>query len=145
MKKSAILLLSPLLCGIVFAAPEKKPEPATEYMYEARINQEKLLARDKQLVFTPANPCWIDRYRYFCCPVKKMVRRQQGPGKVTDYCYNAKDELIGIREYDSRGAVKKSDFRAIGGCSICGSNKTETRHWRHNTTPRLAPPKKKRK
>ena len=145
MKKSAILLLSPLLCGIVFAAPEKKPEPATEYMYEARINQEKLLARDKQIVFTPANPCWIDRYRYFCCPVRKMVRRQQRQGKVTDYCYNAQDELIGIREHDSRGAVKKSDFRAIGGCSICGSNKTETRHWRHNTTPRLAPPKKKRK
>ena len=145
MKKTLLLLLFSLSCGIFLTAAEKKPEPATEYMYEARINQEKLLARDKQIVFTPANPCWIDRYRYFCCPVKKMIRRQQGQGKVTDYCYNAKDELIGIREYDSRGAVKKSDFRAIGGCSICGSNKTETRHWRHNTTPRLAPPKKKRK
>lgn len=145
MKKSAILLFVPLLCAEVLTAAEKKPEPATDDMFEVRINQERLLAKDKMLTFTPANPCWIDRYRYFCCPVKKMVRRQQGQGKVTDYCYNAKDELIGIRERDFRGAVKKSDFRAIGGCSICGSNRTETRHWRHNTTPRLAPPKKKRK
>ncbi|MBQ7696910.1 MAG: hypothetical protein IJT50_17535 [Lentisphaeria bacterium] len=146
MKKSAILFLLSLLCaGTLEAAAEKKPEPATEYMYEARISQERLLSRDKQIVFTPADPCWLDRYRFFCCPVRKMIRRQQGPGKVTDYCYNARDELIGIREYDSRGAVKKSDFRAVGGCSICGSNKTVTRRWRHDTTPRMAPPKKKRK
>ena len=143
-KPLKVLFLLPLFAGILTAA-EKRPEPAGDYVYEARISQERLLAKDKMATFTPANPCWLDRYRYFCCPIKKMVRRQQGQGKVTDYCYNAKDELIGIREYDSRGAVKKSDFRAIGGCSICNSNKTETRHWRHNTTPRLAPPKKKRK
>ena len=145
MKKIALIFLSSLVCAGVLTAAEKRPEPATEYMFEARISQERLLAKDKMAAFTPANPCWLDRYKYFCCPIKKMVRRQQGQGKVTDYCYNAQDELIGIREHDSRGAVKKSDFRAIGGCSICGSNKTETRHWRHNTTPRLAPPKKKRK
>ena len=145
MKKTLLLLLVSLSCGGFLTAAEKKPDGETDYMFEARINQERLLARDKLATFTPANPCWLDRYRYFCCPVKKMVRRQQAQGKVTDYCYNAKDELIGIREYDSRGAVKKSDFRAIGGCSICGSNKIETRHWRRNTTPRMAPPKKKRR
>ena len=145
MKKSAILFFFPLLCAGVLAAAEKKPELATDDMLEARISQERLLARDKLAVFTPANPCWIDRYRYFCCPVKKIVRRQLGQGKVIDDCYNARDDLIGIREHNSRGAVKKSDFRAIGGCSICGSNRTETRRWRHNTAPRLAPPKKKRK
>ena len=144
MKRIVIFLLT-LLCAGVLTAAEKKPESALDSMFEARINQERLLAKDNLVTFTPANPCWLDRYKYFCCPIKKMVRRQQGQGRVTDYCYNAQDELIGIREYDSRGAVKKSDFRAIGGCSICGSNKTATRHWRHNTTPKLAPPKKKRK
>jgi len=143
--KFAAILLPALLCAGFLTAAEKKPEPAADYDFEARISQERLLAKDKMITFTPANPCWLDRYKYFCCPVKKMVRRQQGQGRVTDYCYNARDDLIGIREHNSRGAVKKSDFRAIGGCSICGSNKTETRHWRHNTTPKLAPPKKKRK
>ena len=121
--------------------PGKPGEPAEA----ERITQEQLLDRDKLLTFTSDKPCWLDKHKFFCCPIRKIVRRSGGEGRVTDYCYNARDELIGIRTHDSRGIVRKSDFRAVGGCTLCGATGTKTRYWRHNTNPKLAPPKKKKK
>ena len=79
------------------------------------------------------------------CPVKKIVRRKNTEGKWADYCYNAKEELIGIRKSDHRGTVKRSDFTTVTGCSQCRSTLLKQKAWRHNTRPKLAPAKKKKK
>ena len=119
----------------VKAAGEKKGE---------RISQESLLKSDRMFHDSAANPCGLDKYKYFCCPVRKIVRRKAAEGKWTDYCYNERDELIGIRKGDHRGSVKRSDFSAVTGCSRCGNREIKQHSWKFNTNPRLAPPKKKK-
>ena len=147
MKLQAFLLVPVCAALLSGAEPPRAPQPGKSAApgEAERITQEQLLERDKLLVFNSVTPCWLDKYGFFCCPVRKIVRRSGAEGRRTDYCYNARDELIGIRTYDSRGTVKKSDFRAVGGCSLCGKNETKTRYWRHNTNPKLDPAKRKKK
>lgn len=144
MKKYSFALL--FLGGTwLLAAPPQTPAAAGKDDSTGRISAEQLLDKDKLMVFTSVKPCWLDKYKYFCCPVKKIVRRKDTEGKWADYCYNAKEELIGIRKSDHRGTVKRSDFTTVTGCSQCRSTLLKQKSWRHNTRPQLAPAKKKKK
>lgn len=133
MKKIFILCLLPFLC--LGSEKEKDPE---------RIGKDQLLHKDILIRYTPEKPCWLDKYQYLCCPVRKLVRRKTGKEQWTDYYYNEKEELIGIRKGNHSGVVKRSDFSSISGCSRCMSTKIRQRTWKHNTRPKLAPPKKKK-
>lgn len=127
--------------GTLFSAP-RSAVPSGE---KERISKESLLKNDKLFRYTTVKPCGLDKYKYFCCPVRKIVRRQAAEGKWTDYCYNGKDELIGIRKGDHRGTVKRSDFSAVSGCTQCRNSTIKQHSWKHNTKPKLAPAKKKKK
>ena len=135
---SGICLLGITLAG---APASSAPKPAVQ----ERISKENLLANDSIIRYTAVKPCHLDKYEYFCCPIRKIVRRKAADGKWTDYCYNEKDELIGLRKSDHRGTVKRSDFSAVSGCSKCRSTTLKQRSWKHDTKPRMAPPKKKKK
>jgi len=101
--------------------------------------------KDQIIHFTAKNPCHLDKYKYFCCPVAKIVRRGSTEKQWTDYFYNDRDELIGLRKSNYSGTVHKSTFTAFGGtCSRCGKSMTTFKTWNHNTQPKLAPPKKKK-
>ena len=111
-----------------------------------KVTKETLLSKDRLLLFTITKPCWMDKWKYFCCPVKKIVRRPVSSGKWTDYCYNSRDELIGIYRRDASGSVKRSDFSALPGCTVCGSSAMTQKSWRHDTRPgTILPPRKKKK
>lgn len=133
------LLAASLLTALSAAPPSRKALP------NERITKKNLLRSDRLLLYTPTKPCWLDKYKYFCCPVRKIVRRKVSEGKWTDYCYNAREELIGIRKSSSNSSVKRSDFTAIGGCSQCRSSEIKRRTWKHDTRPRLAPAKSKKR
>ncbi|MBE6385395.1 MAG: hypothetical protein E7048_07005 [Lentisphaerae bacterium] len=136
-----LLLLTPLCFFLLGAAPGVPTEKPKE-----RITKKELLSKDKLFLYTVAKPYFADKWKYFCCPVKKVVRRYAAEGKWTDYCYNAREELIGIYRRDARGSVKRSDFSSVPGCTLCGSTKIKQKSWRHNTRPGVViPPKKKRR
>lgn len=124
-----------LLCGA----------PASE-KNEGRINKKQLLNKDRLYFYSGASPWGHDKWKVLCCPVRKVVRRNTAQGKWTDYCYNAKDELIGIYRRDGSGAVKRSDFSTIPGCTLCGNRQIKQTRWRHNTRPGVViPPQKKKR
>lgn len=112
---------------------------------DEKINKKQLLPKDKLFLYTATKPYFADRWKYFCCPVKKVVRRHSAEGKWTDYCYNAREELIGIYRRDARGSVKRSDFSSVPGCTLCGNTKIKQKTWRHNTRPGVVIPKKKKR
>ena len=59
--------------GTLFGAP-----PAVVSSGEKeRISKESLLKNDKLFRYTTVKPCGLDKYKYFCCPVRKIVRRQR--------------------------------------------------------------------
>lgn len=140
MKILSVVGILTAVCGL-FAAPPANVKNAES---EERISKDTLLKKDKLMRFTATKPCWLDKYKYFCCPVRKIVRRGAS-GKWIDYCYNDREELIGIRKSDYRGSVKRSDFSAIGGCSRCMNTKIRQRKWKHDTNPRAILPKKKKR
>ena len=137
MKKTLLILFS---CAVAGGVLQAAPPPPKE-----RITKETLLAKDTIIRYTLVKPCHLDKYKYFCCPIRKIVRRKAADGKWTDYCYNEREELIGLRKSDHRGTVKRSDFSAVSGCTRCRSTTLKQRSWKHDTNPRLAPPKKKKK
>ena len=141
MKLFLILFIFCAVAGTLFSAPR----PAVPSGENERISKESLLKNDKMFRYTAAKPCGLDKYKYFCCPVRKIIRRQAAEGKWTDYCYNGKDELIGIRKGDHRGTVKRSDFSSVSGCTQCRNSEIKQHSWKHNTKPKLAPAKKKKK
>ena len=141
--KKAMSISGICLLGITLAGAPA-PSQAKPALQE-RITKETLLANDTIINYKPDKPCHLDKYKYFCCPVRKIVRRKAADGKWTDYCYNDKEELIGLRKSDHRGTVKRSDFSAVSGCSKCRSTTLKQRSWKHDTNPRMAPPKKKKK
>ena len=135
--RKVTLIFAGVLFGIsLFGAPPAAPE---------RISEKNLLSNDKIMRYTAAKPCHLDKYKYFCCPVRKIVRRKAAEGKWTDYCYNERDELIGFRKGNHQGKVKRSDFSAVTNCTICRNTVFKQRSWKHDTTPKLAPPKRKKK
>jgi hypothetical protein len=137
MRKSTLIFAGVLFGISLSGAPPAAPE---------RISEKNLLSNDKITRYTAAKPCHLDKYKYFCCPIRKIVRRKAAEGKWTDYCYNAREELIGIYRRDARGSVKRSDFSSVPGCTLCGSTKIKQKSWRHNTRPGVViPPKKKRR
>ena len=102
--------------------------------------------KEKTLFFTAAKPYGGDKWKYFCCPVKKLVRRTEAKEKWIDYCYNSRDELIGFHRRNASGSVKRSDFVSVPGCTLCGNRTLQKKSWRHNTRPGVViPPAKKRK
>lgn len=131
-----ILALSTVYASPAAAGNKKKAE---------RITKEQLLSKDRLFRYTSMKPCWIDKYKYFCCPVRKIVRRATGKGSWTDYCYNSRDELIGTRTFKTNSSARRSAYKAVGGCSLCGSSKMTSKRWNHSYNPRLAPPKKRRR
>lgn len=138
-----------ILCCTAFltelsAAPVRR-RPGSSREVRERISEDTLLSRDKLYRYTITKPCGLDKYKFFCCPVRKIVRRTAREGVWTDYCYNGRDELIGIRKSNHRGSVKRSDFSAVSGCSQCGSEKLKHHSWKHDTRPRMAPAKSKRR
>ena len=136
-------LAAALAAGALCAAP---PSPAGKgRKADERITEEQLLQRDKLIRYTSLKPCWLDKYRYFCCPVRKIVRRSAGKDKWVDYCYNSREELIGSRTHSHGQSVRRSDFKSIGGCTLCGNTAMKSRRWTRDYNPKLAPPKKKRK
>ena len=140
MKFFAALGICLALSVELFSAPVMEKGKAAE-----RISKESLLKKDKLLRYSVTNPCPFDKYNYFCCPVRKIVRRNSSGGKWTDYCYNGRDELIGIRKRDHSGAVKRSDFSALSGCTLCRSTQIKHHSWKHDTRPRVVLPKKKKR
>ena len=139
--RKVLLLLAALGCVEMLSAAE----PVKRNKPEERINKSQLQSSDKLFRYTVSNPCHLDKYEYFCCPVRKIVRRKRGEGSWIDYCYNEKDELIGIRRGNHSASVKRSDFSTVGGCSRCGNTKIRQRAWRHTVSPKLAPAKKKKR
>ena len=125
MKFFAVLGICLALSVELFSAPVMEKGKAAE----ERISKESLLKKDKLLRYSVTNPCPFDKYNYFCCPVRKIVRRNSSGGKWIDYCYNGRDELIGIRKRDHSGAVKRSDFSALSGCTLCRSTQIKHHSW----------------
>lgn len=142
MKSLLVLLSLYFAMGALYGAPAAVAPLSSK---KERISKETLLKNDKLMRYTTTKPCYLDKYKYFCCPVRKIVRRQAAEGKWTDYCYNDRDELIGIRKGDHRGSVKRSDFSSVSGCTQCRNSEIRQRSWRHNTKPKLAPPKRKKR
>ena len=142
MRRFLFLVIWGALSWTVAAAPAgtKTQKEGVE-----RISKETMLKRDELLRYSVTNPCPFDKYNYFCCPVRKIVRRNSSGGKWTDYCYNGRDELIGIRKRDHSGAVKRSDFSALSGCTQCGNSRIKHHSWKHDTRPRVVLPKKKKR
>ena len=128
-----------VLCILPFVCLGQGGEEITE-----RISKEQMLKGDILIRYTREKPCGLDKYKYLCCPVRKLVRRKTGNEKWTDYYYNEKDELIGIRKGNFSGVVKRSDFSTVSGCSRCMNTRFRQHSWKHNTNPKLAPPKKKK-
>ena len=126
----------------VFAAPPVPPKAQTK---DERITKEQLLAKDQLLLYTVLKPCSLDKYKYFCCPVRKIVRRKTAEGKWTDYCYNSKDELIGIRRHGRQTSGLRSDFSSVPGCSLCGNTQIKQRTWSRSSSPKVIIPKPKKK
>ena len=141
MKRITQLFILLSACG-AFAAPPALPR---EKASSERITKEQLLAKDQLLLYTVLKPCWLDKHKYFCCPVRKIVRRKTTESKWTDYCYNSRDELIGIRRHSRQTSGLRSDFSAVPGCSLCGSTKIKQRTWSRSSTPKVIIPKPKKK
>ena len=138
----SILLFSAIIMN---AAPLPVSGNNEKKEKKERINKEQLLPGDKLFVYTPLKPCWMDKYKYFCCPVRKIVRRSSGSSRWIDYCYNYRDELIGTREYSAGRNDRRSNYKSVGGCTLCGSSVMKTKRWKHSYNPKLAPPKKRKK
>lgn len=135
-----LILFLAVFFTLYASSAEEKGEKITE-----RITKKQLLSKDKLFHYTATKPCWMDKHKYFCCPVRKIVRRSTGKNSWIDYCYNSRDELIGSRSFGSSEGSKRSSYSAIGGCTLCGSRKMTNKRWTHSYNPKLAPPKKRRK
>ena len=141
MKRSVQLFMFLCVCG-AFAAPPALPRGKEN---TERITKAQLLTKDQLLLYTTLKPCWLDKHKYFCCPVRKIVRRKNREGKWTDYCYNSRDELIGIRRHSRQKSGSRSDFSAVPGCSLCGNTQIRQKSWNRNSRPKVIIPKPKKR
>jgi hypothetical protein len=132
-----------LFCmGGAFAAPPALPRSKES---SERITKNQLLAKDQLLLYTALKPCWLDKHKYFCCPVRKIVRRKNSESRWTDYCYNSRDELIGIKRNSRQRSGNHSDFSAVPGCSLCGNTKIRQKSWSRSSQPKVIVPKPKKR
>ena len=136
-----------VLLTIIFSGSLLEAGPLLQTPPKERVTGEQLLPRDTITRYTPTRPWHLDKWKHFCCPVRKVVTRKISSDKTIHYCYNLRDELIGIYRRDVSGNVKRSDFSSVAGCSLCGNRSIKQKSWRHNTRPGVVipPPKKKRR